>query len=284
MMPALLNLLPQRRTVKPVEGEAGESVVFAEDLPKDLTLVRLQESFKGELEPRQQRAWVVSRLFAKSILVLAGLVTILSALLMYGSGLLLIRANHLGRQCLEVQLKAEQSSRKYKFAMVTSTDGATVVPGRSFEGLMELATPNKQSYAKRHGYDFIDASDLIDRDRPPSWSKIVAVRKHLPSYDWVLWNDADSIVTNPAIALEDIINFVVGDTEFDNMQDFIVTEDVTGVNAGTYSRGDFMVHLAGLDDKKRWMKKILQDIEDERNMLNNTGGQRSKSGSNGLLK
>jgi hypothetical protein len=33
---------------------------------------------------------------------------------------------------------------------------------------------------------------------------------------------------------EDIIYSVVGDAEFDNMPDFIVSEDVTGVNAGTF--------------------------------------------------
>jgi hypothetical protein len=32
---------------------------------------------------------------------------------------------------------------------------------------------------------------------------------------------------------EDIIYSVVGDTAFEDMPDFIVSEDVTGVNAGT---------------------------------------------------
>jgi len=30
----------------------------------------------------------------------------------------------------------------------------------------------------------------LDKERPPSWSKILAVRKSLPHYDWVFWNDA----------------------------------------------------------------------------------------------
>ena len=71
-----------------------------------------------------------------------------------------------------------------------------VIPGRSFEGLADLVTPNKVSYTKRHGYQFVDASDLLDKSRPPSWSKILAVRKYLADYDWVFWNDAVSFYRN----------------------------------------------------------------------------------------
>ena len=42
-----------------------------------------------------------------------------------------------------------------------------------------------------------------------------------------------------------------------------VVNDVS--NSGVYSKGDFMVHLAGLNDKKTWIKKILRDIEEEEN-------------------
>jgi hypothetical protein len=80
--------------------------------------------------------------------------------------------------------------RSYKFAMVTCSDGSRINPQRSFEGLMELVTPNKRSYVARHGYEFVDASDVLDKERPPSWSKILAVKKNLPHYDWVFWNDA----------------------------------------------------------------------------------------------
>ena len=38
------------------------------------------------------------------------------------------------------------------------------------------------------------------------------------------------------------------------------------VMPGVYSKGDFMVHLAGLNDKKTWIKKILRDIEEEEKM------------------
>jgi mannan polymerase II complex MNN10 subunit len=52
--------------------------------------------------------------------------------------------------------------------------------------------PNKRGYVLRHGYAYIDASSSLDPSRPPSWSKILAVRKHLPDFDWVFWNDVVS--------------------------------------------------------------------------------------------
>lgn len=34
---------------------------------------------------------------------------------------------------------------------------------------------------------------------------------------------------------------------------------MVSLNTGVYARGDFMVHLAGLDDKKKWMQSVLKD-------------------------
>lgn len=351
-MPGSPDLFPQRRPAKASDSDPPALFLFssAKDLPKDLAMIRTQESFKG-VHDNHFSLTPASRAFFKSILLLVGIVTVLSAFLIFGSGVLLARANFLGRQCLDVKPSGGGPGIVYRFAMVTCTDKHNFIPGRSFEGLMDLVTPNKLSYVKRHGYEFIDASDLLDKERPPSWSKILAVRKHLPNFDWVFWNDADSLVTNPAIALEDIIESTVGSVGLDDMPDFIVTEDVTGVNAGmfffrnsnwsmqfldlwwnqtsfvrpfgqmksgdndalkyliqnmpeeerkqhvriprmqcvfnsnlwrpslksghrlmtltrtvwqgVYSKGDFMVHLAGLNDKKRWIQKILKDIREE---------------------
>lgn len=219
---------------------------------------------------------------------------------------------------------------------------------RSFEGLMEMVSENKRAYAEEKGYDFVDGRGIIDKSRPASWSKILAVRSLLPNYDWVLWNDADTLVANPNISLERILEVVIGTTDFPSSPNLIVTEDVTGVNAGiffvrrskwsidflntwwnqttfvrfgssksgdndalkylinqlpsdklqnnvrispmqclfnsypwiptwkttfrlilspkaiwkgAYSYGDFMVHLAGLDEKKKWAAKILEEID-----------------------
>ncbi|EFJ20553.1 hypothetical protein SELMODRAFT_443878 [Selaginella moellendorffii] len=363
------GICPQRRNVTGNESDSpGESTIFFQKkVLKDCASTRYTDADTKRLllqDADFRHSWFVSSLnFARLLLLFAAVAFLLSSAFIYGSGVLLLRANDLGRQCVAASSSSmiPPSSRTYRFAMVTCSDGSSSVPHRSFEGLMELVTPNKRAYVDLHGYDFIDASDCLDRSRPPSWSKILAVRKHLASYEWVFWNDADSLVTNPTISLEDIVNSVVGDVEFQDMPDFIVTEDVTGVNAGmfffrnsewsqqflelwwnqtsfikpfghsksgdndalkhlirsmdaaekrthvrvapmqclfnsnlwrpswknghrliswtksvwhgVYAKGDFMVHLAGLSDKKTWMKKILKELDEER--IWSTGNRRA---------
>lgn len=78
------------------------------------------------------------------------------------------------------------------FSNEEEAEGRVPSRRRSFKGLMELVWGNKRSYAEKMGYDFIDARELVDRDRPPNWSKILAVRFYLDSYHWIFWNDAVS--------------------------------------------------------------------------------------------
>ncbi|KAI5059375.1 hypothetical protein GOP47_0025694 [Adiantum capillus-veneris] len=227
---------------------------------------------------------------------------------------------------------------------------------------MGLVAPNKAKYAQLHGYTFINASDTLDNSRPPSWSKILAVRKHLPKFDWVFWNDVDSLVINPEISLEDIVASVVGSRDNSGIPDLIITKDVTGVNAGmfffrntewsmhflelwwnqtsfvrpfgqmksgdndalkyllqimpeeefqqhvamprmqcafnsylwrptlksgvrlmklprvvwqgAYSTGDFMVHLAGLNNKKAWVQRFLAELGEEEALIQSSSSRK----------
>eukprot|EP00198_Chlamydomonas_reinhardtii_P012687 XP_001702024.1 predicted protein [Chlamydomonas reinhardtii] len=74
-----------------------------------------------------------------------------------------------------------------------------------FSGLLDITGPNKQQYAALHGYRYVDASDLLDRSRPASWSKILAVLSVLDSCDWVFWVDADTLITNMSTPLERLL-------------------------------------------------------------------------------
>ena len=37
--------------------------------------------------------------------------------------------------------------------------------------------------------------------------------------------------------------------------------------AGVYARGDFMVHLAGLNDKSKWMRNVLRETDSWREQI-----------------
>lgn len=79
--------------------------------------------------------------------------------------------------------------------------------GERFYRAGALSANNKNEYAAKHGYDFFCLrSTYCDYKDPVSWLKIEWIQKNLKNYDWIFWSDADSVITNQEIKLEDIIN------------------------------------------------------------------------------
>ncbi|WOL05817.1 putative alpha-1,6-mannosyltransferase MNN10 [Canna indica] len=286
------------------------------------------------------------------LLFLCAASLLLTLTFLRSSAVVLRIANSLGRQCAQEYDSGADAgapgSWRRSVAMVSFSDEGESGGGRrSFRGVGEAVAGNKRAYAAAMGYGYVDARGLVDPSRPPSWSKILAVRWLLPRYDWVFWNDADTMVMNPAISLENILHAAIGHRDFDKSPDLVVTEDTNGINAGVffvrrsewsekflqtwwnqssfvqfgstksgdndalkqliynlplgelrthivisrmqclfnsypwvptlksihrlftsprstwngvYSDGDFMVHLAGLDDKKKWVAKMLEEL------------------------
>jgi len=67
-------------------------------------------------------------------------------------------------------------------------------------------TQNKFEYAEKHGYGFLSERNYKGYDRPISWYKIYKILNLINDYDWVVWMDADSLITNYNVKIEDIIN------------------------------------------------------------------------------
>lgn len=100
--------------------------------------------------------------------------------------------------------------------------------GRNFDGVLTLTRDNKVHYAEMHGYSYEDASWIVSDERPASWSKILAVKHYLKDRDWVMWLDADTIITNPDIRLESLL------PRSASGPDFVITVDSGGYNAGIW--------------------------------------------------
>jgi len=83
---------------------------------------------------------------------------------------------------------------------------------------------NKKLYC-RNRYDFRSFSKSLDKNRPPTWSKLIAIERILSQYDWIFWTDADSLIMNKNILLEQFI---------DKKFNFIVGSDHNGVNTGHF--------------------------------------------------
>lgn len=90
-----------------------------------------------------------------------------------------------------------------------------VAEGQGQLCVVMLATENIHSYSKhaieanrlycqRHGYAFRLFVQPLAADRHPSWHKVAAVRSVLEEYSGVLWIDADAIITDFEMRIEQI--------------------------------------------------------------------------------
>lgn len=105
----------------------------------------------------------------------------------------------------------------------------TFAVGADYKRSMEPGFASKRDWCARHGYDFHCGGDSIwDRTRPISWSKVLYFRQFLDSgYDYLFVSDADVLITNPTLKIEDVILPQLGE------KDLLWTKDECGnLNAG----------------------------------------------------
>jgi len=110
---------------------------------------------------------------------------------------------------------------------------------------------SKKAYAQKHGYDFIGYTVSLDPSRPTSWSKIKAIQQHLEKYDWVFWSDADVVIMNHEIKLEQFID--------DNFHLILCPGHEWPINAGNF----FLKNCP-------WSFELLERIYNETKFINST--------------
>lgn len=108
--------------------------------------------------------------------------------------------------------------RKPKVGIISLCD-------HNVDAICSASVANKQAYADRHGYDVIVDGEIIDDTRPTSWSKLLAMRKYLPHYDFLFYVDVDTVITNSDVKLEDIVDYGY---------DQILAADKNGLNCGVW--------------------------------------------------
>ena len=103
----------------------------------------------------------------------------------------------------------------------------TLAAGEGYRNTVEIGIENKRQYCAMHGYDFICCEDHLDPSRPIPWSKILLVQEAMknPKYKWIFWSDADSLITNLSIRLEDFI---------DENYNLIIGRDLHDINTGQF--------------------------------------------------
>jgi len=83
----------------------------------------------------------------------------------------------------------------------------TLIIRPEYRVTVEPGIKSKEAYCQRHGYILLinDGSGYYDGERDPTWYKPLVVRRILEDYDFVFFSDADVVITNQSIRLEDII-------------------------------------------------------------------------------
>lgn len=123
--------------------------------------------------------------------------------------------------------------------------------GDEYKEITKYGRKTKVLYCEKHAYDFFDEEDDVDTTRPLAWSKIKIIQRHLPSYDYIVWIDGDTLIMNDKIKLDNIITF---DTDG---KDIMVAQDYTMINTG-------VIFIKNTE----WSRKFLDLIYDQTDFLN----------------
>ena len=103
----------------------------------------------------------------------------------------------------------------------------TMAIGKEYQKTVQKTIENKRAYCEKHQYDFVYGDMILDASRPIAWSKILLILEVMETSEceWIFWSDADSLIMNMDICLEDII---------DENYNFILTRDLNALNTGQF--------------------------------------------------
>jgi len=93
----------------------------------------------------------------------------------------------------------------------------TLAIGADYRKSLKKALESKRLYAEKHGYTYIQGGEEYwDRHRPIAWSKVPFLLSHLEKLkdgELVWLSDADVLITNPSIKIEDHVLPLLPDTK-----------------------------------------------------------------------
>jgi hypothetical protein len=89
---------------------------------------------------------------------------------------------------------------------VTSLNSKKVVCSIGYgphEELLAIVGPALKDYARRHCYDVVLESRLLDKGRPAAWSKVLLLQRLMDQYQAAVWIDSDAIIVEPSLDILD---------------------------------------------------------------------------------
>ena len=105
-----------------------------------------------------------------------------------------------------------------------------------YKPLADITNANKVEYCSR--WEYLFRSYTVKATPGFPFDKLVAVKEALDYCDWVWYTGTDSLITNMAMSLQNVI---------DNGVDFIITTDRNGINADSFAVKSSIIGIAILD-------------------------------------
>lgn len=128
----------------------------------------------------------------------------------------------------------------------------SIASGEKYRESVSLGLKNKEEYCARHGYDFICGDKTLDASRGITWSKILLIQEVMKNKDvkWIFWSDADALIMNTALLIEDLI---------DENYNLIINFDHNGFNSG-----HFLIRNC------EWSRRFLEEAYTHDEFVNDT--------------
>jgi hypothetical protein len=150
-------------------------------------------------------------------------------------------------------------------------------------GAISLA--NKRAYCRLHGYACRLETTRDDLGRHPAWGKLRIVRRALddllpavagaagqssPAFDWVVWLDCDSIITNPSVSIAEAFHHdqPIGRASSVPLRhaapSLLLSEDAQIINTGAFAARNTAVMRRILDEAWGSQGAAAQDTPEAR--------------------
>jgi hypothetical protein len=106
--------------------------------------------------------------------------------------------------------------------------GIISMTDEKYKPVVELTIHVNAQYAQYHGYIFGIKQREKESWAETVWEKIPILREYLSQFDWLMWIDADAMVMDHRVKIEDLIE------KAGEEKDLIISADLNGLNAGVF--------------------------------------------------
>lgn len=132
--------------------------------------------------------------------------------------------------------------------------------------LLNITTPSKERYARKHNYDFLcmrsfggEETAFGFKDTQIGFLRAIRAFQNLQTYDIVVWLDSDAIITNEEMSLD----------QFPLQEDMAFYASYDWMGRGTFSTGNFILQKTNkINEFFNAFYGVSRQTNDEQHTLN----------------